>query len=220
MEQAAITEKVKVWPEMVLRETIATLVAMIILLLAAIYIQAPLEEIADPSFSMNPSKAPWYFLGLQELLVYFSPWIAGVAIPLLVVLGLAAIPYLDRGRKTEAGMVYRFAARIRFVFTTGLLLWLALTIVGLYFRGPNWALQWPDGTPLGGETAAPSLDWLIPLFFAGYLLWQRLFRRKGVGEAGGNPSSLWRRCLSHLLTLVGLAVFLKIIFDTVFTLVV
>jgi hypothetical protein len=219
MVQPGKTDKVRVWPEMVLRETIATIVAMIILLLAAMYIQAPLEEIADPSFSMNPSKAPWYFLGLQEMLVYFSPWIAGVAIPLVVVLALMVIPYIDTGRETKTGMVFQYGSGIRTAFTCGLFLWVSLTVIGLYFRGPNWAMQWPDGSPLGGEPAAPSFDWLIPLIVGGYLLWLLLLRKKEVFPRG-KDISLWQRCLSHLLAMSGLVVFLKIILYTVFDLVV
>ncbi len=96
-------EWVQVWPDLVLRETIATLIAVILLIGLSMLVDAPLEEIADPSFSMNPSKAPWYFLGLQELLVYFTPWIAGVAIPVFVIIGLMAIPYIDVGRQEKKG---------------------------------------------------------------------------------------------------------------------
>ena len=102
-------ERVPVWPDLVLRETIATLIAVILLMALSVYIDAPLEEIADPSFSMNPSKAPWYFLGLQELLVYFTPWIAGVAIPVIIITGLMAIPYIDVGRQdVKDSVVYTY----------------------------------------------------------------------------------------------------------------
>ena len=81
-------ERVQVWPHLVIRETIAAIIAVILLIGLSMLVDAPLEEIADPSFSMNPSKAPWYFLGLQELLVYFTPWVAGVIIPVFVIIGL------------------------------------------------------------------------------------------------------------------------------------
>jgi hypothetical protein len=219
MDQSGKTEKVRVWPEMVLRETIAILVAMILLLLTAMFIQAPLEEIADPSFSMNPSKAPWYFLGLQEMLVYFSPWVAGVAIPLVVVLALMAIPYLDLGRKTATGVVFLYSKGIRIAFSAGLFLWVFLTVIGLFFRGPNWALQWPDGTPLGGEPAVLSLDWLIPLVVGIYLLRLYLGRKKEVLPES-EDGAWWQRCLLHLLAIGGLVVFLKILLYLILELVI
>lgn len=217
MAQIVSTEKVKVWPEMVLRETIATMVVMILLLLAAMYIQAPLEEIADPYSSMNPSKAPWYFLGLQEMLVYFSPWIAGVAIPLGVVLALMAIPYIDTSKKTATGVVFRYGQGIRAAFSASLVLWIVLTLIGLFMRGPNWALQWPNGTPFGGESANLSFDWLLPLVVTSYLLWLLLFRKKEPLPENKDVA-WWKRCLSHMLTMAGLVVFLKIILYTVFDL--
>ena len=129
-------ERVPVWHDLVLRETIAALIAVILLLVLSIFVNAPLEEIADPTFSMNPSKAPWYFLGLQELLVYFTPWVAGVAIPVFVIIGLMAIPYIDVGQQErQKTAVFIYEKQIRRLFSAGLCLWIVLTVVGLYFRG-------------------------------------------------------------------------------------
>ena len=84
-----------VWPHLVLREFLWALAVIIFIWVLAVAVNAPLEEKANPTATPNPAKAPWYFVGLQELLAYFDPWIAGVAIPGIAVLGLAAIPYLD-----------------------------------------------------------------------------------------------------------------------------
>jgi hypothetical protein len=208
-------EKVRVWPELVLRETIATLAVMIPLFLFSIYVAAPLEEVADPSFSMNPSKAPWYFLGLQELLVYFSPWVAGVAIPLIIVFGLAAIPYLD----VPSGPVrmwarYPWAGPLGVLFGAGVGLWLLLTVVGLYFRGANWGWQWLDGTPIPLEGGRVELAWLpalIVILYGAALLRSRLRRR----EEGAAASGRLRPLLVHFLILTGLIVLLKIVLHTI-----
>ncbi|MFQ6674316.1 MAG: hypothetical protein ACE5GH_05985, partial [Fidelibacterota bacterium] len=88
-------DKVLVWPDLVYVEFIALILVMSLLLIWSIGLKAPLEGPANPSDSPNPSKAPWYFLGLQEMLVYFDPWLAGVIFPTLIILGLMAIPYID-----------------------------------------------------------------------------------------------------------------------------
>ncbi|HEY9787526.1 MAG TPA: hypothetical protein V6D17_19215, partial [Candidatus Obscuribacterales bacterium] len=90
-----LPEKVFAWPGLLRIESLVALAAMIVLCVWSITIDAPLEEPANPAITPNPAKAPWYFLGLQELLVYFDPWIAGVLIPGLCIVGLMAIPYLD-----------------------------------------------------------------------------------------------------------------------------
>ncbi len=203
-------ERVRVWPELVLRETIAALVAVIMLIALSVFIDAPLEEIADPSFSMNPSKAPWYFLGLQELLVYFTPWIAGVVIPVFVIIGLMAIPYIDVGRQERKDtVVFTYEKQIRRLFSAGLCLWIILTVVGLYFRGPNWAWQLPNGTVMESGANNIRLNWLLPvvvfLYFAGTLLNRFRHRTGGNGKEG-----FIRHFFSHLLTIMGLAVTVKI----------
>jgi hypothetical protein len=203
-------ERVRVWPELVLRETIATLVAVILLVILSVFFDAPLEEIADPSFSMNPSKAPWYFLGLQELLVYFTPWVAGVAIPLLIIIGLMAIPYIDIGRRDKMGnVIFIYEKKIRWLFSVGLCLWIVLTVVGLYFRGPNWAWQLPNGMLMESGSGNISLNWLLPfvifLYVTGVLLKKIHHKGKGTGKEG-----FIRHFFSHLLTIMGLAVTVKI----------
>ena len=87
--------EVHVWPYLLRIEFLAAIIVTVILMVWSITLNAPLEEPANPTLTMNPSKAPWYFLGLQEMLVYFDPWIAGVVMPSLIIVGLMVIPYID-----------------------------------------------------------------------------------------------------------------------------
>src|SRR5215813_9408573 len=99
IEQEETAEKVLTWPDLVYTELICMVVLTVILIGWSMALQAPLEQPANPSSSPNPSKAPWYFLGLQEMLVYFDPWLAGVVFPGLIIVGLMAIPYIDTNPK-------------------------------------------------------------------------------------------------------------------------
>jgi hypothetical protein len=125
-------------------ELIIALVVMVGLTIWSIAVDAPLEEIANPTLTPNPAKAPWYFLGLQELLVYFDPWLAGVVLPSLIVVGLIAIPYIDINPKGNG--YYTFAERkwSIIIFSFGFfVLWLLLIVIGVFFRGPGWLWYWP-----------------------------------------------------------------------------
>ena len=132
-------EKVLVWPDLVYSELICMIALTAILLVWGIGLQAPLEEPASSVKTPNPSKAPWYFLGLQEMLVYYDPWMAGVVLPSLVVFGLMAIPFLDFNK---AGNGYYTIEERKFsyiVFQIGFLeMWVTLIILGTFLRGPNW----------------------------------------------------------------------------------
>src|SRR5438034_4021588 len=99
IEQEETADKVLTWPDLVYTELICMVVLTVVLIGWSMALQAPLEEPANPSSSPNPSKAPWYFLGLQEMLVYFDPWLAGVVFPGLIIVGLMAIPYIDTNPK-------------------------------------------------------------------------------------------------------------------------
>src|SRR5215467_14754968 len=88
-------KEVQTWPYLLRIEFLAAIVVTVILTVWSITLNAPLEELSNPNLTMNPAKAPWYFLGLQEMLVYFDPWIAGVVMPTLIIVGLMAIPYFD-----------------------------------------------------------------------------------------------------------------------------
>ena len=87
------------WPDLVYTELISLILCSVVLIVWSIFLKAPLEQPANRSMTPNPSKAPWYFLGLQEMLVYFDPWLAGVVLPGLIIVGLIAIPYIDKNPK-------------------------------------------------------------------------------------------------------------------------
>ena len=138
---------VHTWPFLLRVEFLAALIVTAFLMIWAVYLNAPLEEPANPALTMNPAKAPWYFLGLQELLVYFDPWIAGVVLPNIIVVGLMAIPYLDPSPLGNGYYTWRqrkFAiAGYMFGF---LVLWVLLAIIGTFIRGPGWMWFWPGQT--------------------------------------------------------------------------
>lgn len=143
-EEAKQADKVQVWPYLVKVEFLASLVVMVILTFWSFLLDAPLEEPANPALTPNPSKAPWYFLGLQEILVYFDPWIAGVVIPTLIILGLCAIPYIDINPKGNGYYTFKERKFSILTFCFGfLLLWVSLIVLGTFFRGPGWNLFWP-----------------------------------------------------------------------------
>jgi hypothetical protein len=132
-------EKVLVWPDLVYTEMICMIALSALLIFWAIWLQAPLEEPANVAKTPNPSKAPWYFLGLQEMLVYYDPWMAGVVLPSLIVVGLMAIPYIDFNKQ---GCGYYTINQRKFAYITfqlGFLeLWVTLIVLGTLLRGPNW----------------------------------------------------------------------------------
>lgn len=132
-------EKILVWPDLVYIELIAMIGCAILLTVWAIVLKAPLEEPANPTVSPNPSKAPWYFLGLQEMLVYFDPWIAGVLFPTVIIIGMMAIPYLDTNKKGCGYYTFRERKMAIAIFMFyWLVLWFFLITVGTFLRGPNW----------------------------------------------------------------------------------
>jgi len=132
-------EKVLVWPDLVYTELICMVALTAVLIFWAIALQAPLEEPASAVKTPNPSKAPWYFLGLQEMLVYFDPWMAGVVLPSLVLAGLMAIPYIDFNKLGNGyyTIEQRTFAYVMFQFGF-LVLWVTLIVMGTFLRGPNW----------------------------------------------------------------------------------
>ncbi len=132
-------DKVLVWPDLVYTELISMVVCTLVLVVWAVALKAPLEPPASTAKIPNPSKAPWYFLGLQEMLVYFDPWMAGVVLPTMIIVGLIALPYIDFNQKGNG--YYTFAQR-KFAVSTFLfgfvVLWVVLIVLGTFLRGPNW----------------------------------------------------------------------------------
>jgi hypothetical protein len=140
----AVADRVHVWPYLVRNEFICSIIIMVILTIWSITIDAPLEEPANPTQTPNPSKAPWYFLGLQEMLVYFDPWFAGVVLPSLIIVGLMVIPYIDINPKGNGYYTFKERPFAIAVFLFGFIfLWVSLIITGVFFRGPGWNLFWP-----------------------------------------------------------------------------
>jgi hypothetical protein len=132
-------DKVLVWPDLVLVEFIALIICMAILLIWSVGLDAPLEEPANPASTPNPSKAPWYFLGLQEMLVYFDPWLAGVVFPTIIIIGLMAIPYIDINKKGSGYYSFKDRNLAVFIWIFGFaILWILLIVTGTFLRGPGW----------------------------------------------------------------------------------
>jgi menaquinol-cytochrome c reductase cytochrome b/c subunit len=137
-------DRINVWPHLLIEEFIALLLVTVTLVIFSTFVNAPLRELANPNLTPNPSKAPWYFLGLQELLRYFHPMVAGVLFaPTLVLLALAVVPYVDRNPSTKPG-----DRKIAITMFTMLMMFGAtLTIIGSFFRGTgyNWVWPWAQG---------------------------------------------------------------------------
>jgi hypothetical protein len=141
--KASPTDKVHVWPHLLVVEFVAALLVTAFTLIFSIFVNAPLLTLANFNQTPNPSKAPWYFLGLQELLALFHPMVAGVTIPGIGLFALILAPYTDRNpsKKPEDR---KFAVSI---FTLFLMFWAVLTMMGSFFRGPgfNFVFPWVDG---------------------------------------------------------------------------
>jgi hypothetical protein len=137
-------QKVFTWPDLVYTEFICILLFTAALIVWSIVVEAPLEEPAALARTPNPSKAPWYFLGLQEMLVYFDPWIAGVVLPGFIIVGLCAIPYLDTNPRGNGYYTFEERPFAWVFFWVGFVLfWVLFVILGTFLRGPNWSFFGP-----------------------------------------------------------------------------
>ena len=139
--------EVHTWPYLMRMELLVAIIVTILLMVWSLTLNAPLEEPSNPNVTMNPAKAPWYFLGLQEMLVYFDPWIAGVVMPTLIIIGLMVIPYIDTN--PLGGGYYTWKQR-KFAISTFLfgfvVLWVSMIFIGTFIRGPGWQWFWPGQT--------------------------------------------------------------------------
>ncbi|MBI4349187.1 MAG: cytochrome b N-terminal domain-containing protein [Elusimicrobia bacterium] len=153
-------QKLEVWPHLVVREYIAAAACTAFIWIWSILMDAPLEVEANPNVTPNPSKAPWYFVGLQELLVYFDPWIAGVLLPGLIIVGLMAIPYIDTNPKGVGYYAWKERRFANTMFMLGIAMWFILIYIGYYCRGPNYAWFWPWESWLV-QHPAPTPTWSV-----------------------------------------------------------
>lgn len=137
--EAENNEKVLVWPDLVYTELICIIGLTAFLFFWGVCLEAPLEEPASSVKTPNPSKAPWYFLGLQEMLVYYDPWLAGVVFPSTILGGLMAVPYIDFNKKGNGYYTFNERKFAISVFLFGFIpLWVGMIILGTFLRGPNW----------------------------------------------------------------------------------
>ncbi len=137
-------DRINVWPHLLIEEFVALLVMSAGLVIFSTFVNAPLRELANPNLTPNPSKAPWYFLSLQELLRYFHPLVAGVTIPFILILtGLAVVPFMDRNPSVRPGDRKIAITMFTMMFMFGA----TLTIIGSFFRGTgyNWVWPWAQG---------------------------------------------------------------------------
>jgi hypothetical protein len=141
--KATPVDKVHTWPHLLAAEFVAALACTAFLFFFSIFVNAPLLQLANPNQTPNPSKAPWYFLGLQELLTMFHPMVAGVTVPGIALFALILAPYIDKNPSIKPED-RKFATSI---MTVHLMFWAVLVMIGSFFRGPgfNFVFPWRDG---------------------------------------------------------------------------
>jgi menaquinol-cytochrome c reductase cytochrome b/c subunit len=132
-------DRINVFPHLVTSELLSLVVVTAALIVFSTFVNAPLRELANANLTPNPSKAPWYFLALQELLRYFHPMVAGVLVPTLFFAFMFVLPYVDRNPSTKPGD--RKLAIV--LFTMMMMFFAVLTIIGAFFRGPGFNFVWP-----------------------------------------------------------------------------
>ncbi|EAQ80216.1 hypothetical protein [Blastopirellula marina] len=210
-------EKILVWPDLVYTELICMVAITAVLILWAVVLKAPLEEPADAAKTPNPSKAPWYFLGLQEMLVYYDPWFAGVVAPLVIVGGLMAIPYLDFNK---LGNGYYTIDQRKFAYVTFqfgfLVLWVTFIILGTFLRGPNWNFFGPfEQWDVHKVVPLNNVD-LSEFFWVQWLGMPKPKAPPDVGAGAALGFAIWRELPGILLLLGYFTLLPPILATTVF----
>lgn len=172
-------DRVFTWPTLIVKEFLAAILVTVGLLFYSFYVDAPLSELSDPSHAENPAKAPWYFAGLQEQLVYFDPWYAGVVLPSIIVLGLILLPYLDNNPKGNGYFTFSERKFAIVVFISGYVFWYLLVYIGTALRGPYWTFFWPwqewthsfpTPAPLHNLPLPLGITLLVGFYVAGFIM--------------------------------------------------
>ena len=213
-------DRVFTWPNLVVKEFLAAILVTIGILFYSFYVDAPLSELADPAHAENPAKAPWYFAGLQEQLVYFDPWFAGVVLPSIILVGLIMLPYLDNNPKGNGYISFKERKFAMPVFISGYVFWYLLVYVGTALRGPYWTFFWPGQAwthdfptppPLHNLPLPAGIAMLIAFYAAGFAI-PIFFKRSFFQNLGVVRYAL---VMGLLLTMIGTAgkIILRLAFD-------
>ncbi len=208
-------QKVFSWPDLVYVELICLVIVTAVLIVWSIALKAPLEEPANPTDSPNPAKAPWYFLGLQEMLVYYDPWLAGVVFPSLIIVGLMAIPYIDTNPRGSGYFTFKERRWEITIFVLGfIVLWCSLIVLGTFLRGPNWNFFGPYEfwdlnklVPLNNINLS-EIVWIKVLKrgLPDFWLWREIFGLAVVGfYIGALPLLLSKTLLRRFFEKMGMA---------------
>ncbi|MHC4183186.1 MAG: cytochrome B6 [Planctomycetota bacterium] len=203
-------------------EFIAGLIFTFIIMVWSLFMDAPLKELADPSNTPIDERAPWYFIGLQELLIYFDPWLAGVILPSILLVGLMVLPFIDPNKETGIG---RYTLRDRPVavpaFCFGFAMWYILIIIGQFFRGPARMFYWPweDKSVLKNVPVKELVNFHIAGGFAFFVLYFGIclvvpqFIFKNFYKTLGVVRYYIFITLFAIMLLVPIKIFLRYIFD-------
>lgn len=203
-------------------EFIAGLLFTFIIMVWSLFMDAPLKELANPADTPIDERAPWYFIGLQELLIYFDPWLAGVIIPSILLVGLIVLPFIDPNQETGIG---RYTLRDRPVavpvFCFGYAMWFVLIIIGQFFRGPGRLFYWPweDKTVLKNVPVTELVNFHIAGGFAFFILYFGIcmvvpqFIFKNFYKTLGAVRYYIFMTLFLTMLLVPIKIFLRYIFD-------
>ena len=203
-------------------EFIAGLVFTFIIMVWSLFMDAPLNELANPADTPINEKAPWYFIGLQELLIYFDPWLAGVVLPTILLVGLLVIPFIDPNRETGIGQ-YTLRKRKLAVplFCFGFAMWHVLIIIGQFFRGPARVFYWPweDKSVLKDVPVTEMVNFPIAGGFAFFILYFGIgvivpqFIFKNFCKTLGVVRYYIFIALFLIMLLIPIKIFLRYVFD-------